>query len=94
MDIDHAQEVALHYAVIALEYIERIPGSGIVLRYIRSSYQDDPIRSVIELVLFLFTVRYLLTPSYSTKKPVKEHLTEEVRPRYSNVNFEHVTYTE
>lgn len=87
MDIDHAQE-------IALEYIERIPGSGIVLRYIRSSYQNDPIRSVIELVLFLFTVRYLLTPSYSTKKPVKDNLTEEVRPRFSAVKAEHVTYTE
>ena len=59
---------------------QRIPGSAIALRYVKSSYQDDPVRSAIELFLFLFAVRYLLAPSYSVRKNkgyVK--LTEEVR---------------
>ncbi|KAI9670230.1 MAG: serine palmitoyltransferase component [Alyxoria varia] len=47
---------------------QKIPGSPIFLRYIKSSYQNDPFRSAIELFLFLFALRYLLAPSYSVKK--------------------------
>lgn len=61
----------------AAESFQRIPGSAIVIRYIRSSYQDDPVRSVIELILFVFAVRYLLAPSYSTKKTKNVSLTED-----------------
>ncbi|KAI9716710.1 MAG: serine palmitoyltransferase component [Chrysothrix sp. TS-e1954] len=49
-------------------YAHQVPGSSIALRYIKSSYQNDPIRSAIELFLFLFAVRYLLRPSYSVPK--------------------------
>ena len=49
-------------------YAQQIPGSSIALRYIKSSYQNDPVRSAIELFLFLFAVRYLLRPSYSVPK--------------------------
>jgi len=94
MDAQHAQDLALLYMAVVISYIERIPGSGIVLRYIKSSYQNDPIRSAIELILFLFAVRYLLAPSYSTKKPIKEHLTEEVRARCSRLEIEQFAYTE
>jgi serine palmitoyltransferase len=45
-----------------------LPGSAIVLRYIKSSYQNDPVRSGIELILCLFALRYLLAPAYSTQK--------------------------
>jgi len=78
MDLQHAQDVALQYADFAATQIQKIPGSAIVIRYIQSSYQNDPVRSAIELLLFLFTVRYLLAPSYSTKKPNKVVLTEDV----------------
>ena len=47
---------------------QKVPGSSIALRYVKSSYQNDPFRSAIELFLFLFAVRYLLAPSYSVKK--------------------------
>ncbi|KXL42947.1 hypothetical protein M433DRAFT_149932 [Acidomyces richmondensis BFW] len=70
-----------HSAVKIIELIltslHKIPGSAIVIRYIRSSYQDDPIRSLIELFLFIFAVRYLLAPAYSTKKERQVPLTEE-----------------
>lgn len=56
---------------------QKIPGSAILLRYIRSSYQNDPIRSAVELVLILFAIRYLLAPKYSTK-PNHVTLSEEV----------------
>lgn len=58
----------------------RVPGSSIILRYVKNSYQNDPVRSIVELCLFLFAVRYLLAPRYSTKQ-VTMDLTEEVRRR-------------
>lgn len=68
---------ALHIIDTVSSSFQRIPGSAILLRYIRSSYQDDPIRSLVELFLFIFAVRYLLAPAYSTKKGKNVHLTED-----------------
>ncbi|KAK4612062.1 Serine palmitoyltransferase 1 [Fulvia fulva] len=56
---------------------QSIPGSSIVIRYIRSSYQNDPVRSAVELFLFIFAVRYLLAPTYSTKKTKNVPLSED-----------------
>ncbi len=64
-------------------YLHKLPGSAIFIRYVRSSYQNDPVRSAVELFLFLFFVRYLLAPSYSTQKKGMVKLTEEVRTLYS-----------
>ncbi|CAK7272093.1 serine palmitoyltransferase component [Sporothrix epigloea] len=47
---------------------QRVPGSAVLIRYVRSSYQNDPVRSAIELILVIFFIRYLLSPSYSTSK--------------------------
>jgi serine palmitoyltransferase len=41
-------------------FFNRIPGSPILLRYIKSSYQNDPYRSILELILVGFAVRTLL----------------------------------
>lgn len=57
---------------------QKVPGSAILLRYVKSSYQNDPIRSAVELFLFLFAVRYLLAPKYSTHKKSYVKLSEEV----------------
>ena len=57
---------------------QKVPGSSIFLRYVKSSYQDDPVRSGIELFLCLFAVRYLLAPSYSTQKKSYVQFSEEV----------------
>lgn len=59
---------------------QKVPGSAVLVRYIRSSYQDDPVRSAIELVLVLFFVRYLMKPSYATDKQNYVKLTEDVSP--------------
>ncbi len=47
------------------DVILKLPGADIAVRYIQSSYQDDPIRSVFELGLFLFALRYFLASKYS-----------------------------
>ncbi|KAK5761675.1 serine palmitoyltransferase component [Elasticomyces elasticus] len=68
---------ALHLIDTAIASFHRLPGSAIALRYIRSSYQDDPVRSLVELFPFIFAVRYLLAPAYSTSKRKNVPLTED-----------------
>lgn len=83
MDLQEIQNATVRFLNEANAYLERIPGSSIAVRYIKSSYQNDPVRSAVELFLFLFAVRYLLAPKYSTQKKV--HLTDAVgQTRRSN----------
>ncbi|CAI6338872.1 unnamed protein product [Periconia digitata] len=70
MDFQEAQMAVTRVLHDASSQFQRMPGSAIILRYIKSSYQNDPVRSAIELCLFLFAVRYMLAPSYSTQKKV------------------------
>ncbi|KAJ4365573.1 serine palmitoyltransferase component [Neocucurbitaria cava] len=70
MDLNEVQNATARFFTDANAQFNRIPGSAIAVRYIKSSYQDDPVRSAIELFLFLFAVRYLLAPKYSTQKKV------------------------
>jgi hypothetical protein len=78
MDLNEASSALTRLFHDANEQFHKVPGSAILLRYIKSSYQNDPVRSAIELFLFLFAVRYLLAPTYSTKKTKAAVLTEEV----------------
>ncbi|KAG4301533.1 hypothetical protein PCK1_002018 [Pneumocystis canis] len=48
--------------------IRKIPGYPVVSRYIKSSYQNDPIRSIIELLLIFFIIRYIFSTKYSPEK--------------------------
>ncbi|KAF2175058.1 PLP-dependent transferase [Zopfia rhizophila CBS 207.26] len=77
MDLNEAQGTIVRLFNDANTQFHKMPGSAIILRYIKSSYQNDPVRSAIELFLFLFAVRYLLAPSYSTQKKKHVELTEE-----------------
>lgn len=77
MDLQETQRLVVEYLHVLADQFQRVPGSAIFLRYVKSSYQDDPVRSAVELFLFLFAVRYLLAPKYSTK-PNFVPLSEEV----------------
>lgn len=39
------------------DVFHRIPGSPIILRYIKSSYQNDPYRSLLEVLLLAYALR-------------------------------------
>ena len=39
-----------------LSSLASFPGSGVIWRYIKSSHQNDPARTFLELLLFLFVV--------------------------------------
>jgi serine palmitoyltransferase len=66
MELDALQARMGDWLDQASSYFHKVPGSAVLIRYIQSSYQNDPVRSAIELVLVLFFIRYLLSPSYST----------------------------
>lgn len=78
MDLQETQRLLSVYLHELADLFHRVPGSAILLRYVKSSYQDDPIRSAVELFLFLFAVRYLLAPKYSTKPGVVPLTEDEI----------------
>ncbi|ODM22858.1 hypothetical protein SI65_00447 [Aspergillus cristatus] len=78
MDIQETQRLLSEYLHELANLFHQLPGSAIFLRYVKSSYQDDPVRSMVELFLFLFAVRYLLAPKYSTKPGVVQLSDDEV----------------
>lgn len=79
MDLHDAQAwLQEGFREISLQF-QKLPGSAIFLRYVKSSYQDDPVRSAVELFLFLFAVRYLLAPSYKPQNDNVVKLSDEVR---------------
>lgn len=77
MDVQEAQEYFMTFLHAVWVQFQKLPGSAIFLRYVKSSYQNDPVRSAVELFLVLFAIRYLLAPKYSTK-PNLVKLSEEV----------------
>ena len=79
MDVQEVQEYLMLFGNAVSSQFQKIPGSAIFIRYVRSSYQNDPVRSAVELFLVLFAIRYLLAPKYSTK-PNYVKLSEDVCP--------------
>lgn len=77
MDLHDAQARLMASLHELSEAFQKIPGSAVLIRYIQSSYQNDPIRSAIELILVIFFIRYLLSPSYPTHGPNYIKLKEE-----------------
>lgn len=64
-----------------------IPGSAILGRYVQSSYQNDPWRSVLELLLVAFALRTLLmgrTRGEGEGKTLK--LSEKVRDKHDSAD--------
>ncbi|RKU41690.1 serine palmitoyltransferase component [Coniochaeta pulveracea] len=68
MDLHELQQQFTLWLDDASYVFQKVPGSAVLIRYVRSSYQNDPVRSALELVLVIFFIRYLLAPSYSTSK--------------------------
>ncbi|KAK0625372.1 pyridoxal phosphate-dependent transferase [Bombardia bombarda] len=77
MDLHEVQAQLTEWLDEAATAFQKVPGSAVLIRYVRSSYQNDPVRSAIELILVIFFIRYLLAPSYSTSKQNFIKLTED-----------------
>ena len=78
MDLHEVQAQLTEWLNEGASAFQKVPGSAVLIRYVRSSYQNDPVRSAIELVLVIFFIRYLLAPSYSTSGQNLIKLTEDV----------------
>lgn len=78
MDLHDAQAFLTRHLNEVTTQFQKVPGSAMLIRYIQSSYQDDPVRSAIELILVVFFIRYLLAPSYSTHRQGYVALNPEV----------------
>ncbi len=78
MEFQDAQKFIVRSVDEITKTFQKVPGSAMLIRYIQSSYQDDPVRSAIELILVIFFIRYLLSPSYPTQDGNFVKLTEEV----------------
>ena len=51
----------LAYSLTTLEHgFNQIPGSAVILRYVKSSHRNDPGRTILELILAVFAIRTLL----------------------------------
>lgn len=73
-------EIQAQVAVLlreASQTFQKVPGSAVLIRYVQASYQNDPIRSVFELFLLIFFIRYLLSPSYATNDSNYVKLSED-----------------
>lgn len=78
MELTELQAHLTEWLNEAITLFQKVPGSAVLIRYVRSSYQNDPVRSAIELVLVIFFIRYLMAPAYSTSKQNFIKLTDDV----------------
>ena len=68
MDLHEIQGQLSAWQQEAARAFHKVPGSAVLIRYVQSSYQNDPVRSAIELILVIFFLRYLFSRPYSTQK--------------------------
>ena len=75
---DTVIEMALSLASRVATVFHAVPGSAVIVRYVRSSHQNDIARSIVELLLLLLAIRYLMAKSYSPDRKRKHiSLSEE-----------------
>lgn len=60
-----------------LSLASKIPGSSYIGRYIEKSHQNDPGRTIFEIILFVFALRYFLASKQSYTKQDYLKLTEK-----------------
>lgn len=77
MDLHEIQGQLAFMLHEASDAFQKVPGSAVLIRYVQASYQNDPIRSVFELFLLIFFIRYLMSPSYSTNDSNYVKLTQD-----------------
>lgn len=49
----------------AIEFLIKLPGGSLIINYIKASHKNDPWRTVLEILLALFAIKYFLASRYS-----------------------------
>ncbi|KAF9431380.1 serine palmitoyltransferase component [Entomortierella beljakovae] len=73
-----------HTFVTVAQAVEIVPGSPIVINYIKNSYQNDPFRVILEVGLAIYAIKYMLSKKYRidnsqiqlTEKEISELVSE------------------
>ena len=84
--MDNAENLkpAFEFISYALAVVEnaffQIPGSHVIARYVKSSHQNDPGRTLLELILAAFAIRTLLQSRTRADNKSLVQLTEKVSP--------------
>lgn len=62
----------------------KLPGSAVIQRYVKSSHQNDPGRTLLELILIIFAIRTLLQSRTQADRGEKHFIrfTDKVRWAY------------
>jgi hypothetical protein len=62
----------------------KLPGSAVIQRYVKSSHQNDPGRTLLELILIIFAIRTLLQSRTQADRGEKHFIrfTDKVRRIY------------
>ncbi|KAJ8489032.1 hypothetical protein ONZ45_g13728 [Pleurotus djamor] len=65
----------LAYSLSSLETaFYKVPGSAVIARYVKSSHQNDPGRTILELILVIFAIRTLLQSRTRNEKQQKHFI--------------------
>jgi hypothetical protein len=65
----------LSYSLSTLEStFYKLPGSAVIARYVKSSHQNDPGRTLLELILIIFAIRTLLQSRTRTDRTGKHFI--------------------
>ncbi|BFZ53729.1 serine palmitoyltransferase component [Savitreella phatthalungensis] len=62
--LSYLHNVTIDSWVLLRDTFNRIPGSDILVRYIKNSHQNDPIRTFIEALLVIFAIWYFTGKTY------------------------------
>ena len=82
--------VFLAYSLAKVENtFNSIPGSAVVARYVRSSHQNDPNRTLLEVILIIFAIRTLLQSRTPADRSGKHFISfsEKVRTQYTTLRL-------
>jgi serine palmitoyltransferase len=64
-----------HSLTIAQTTFDKLPGSAVIQRYVKSSHQNDPGRTILELILVIFAIRTLLQSRTKSDRNGKHFIT-------------------
>lgn len=75
MSVQAVEDAVWNLVRTTASFLRQVPVLEVFIQYIQDSYQNDPVRVAIEILLFLLACRYFFS-KYSGQK--SEKLTEKV----------------
>lgn len=84
MDFHSVQDLAARFFHVIMTSFEKVPGSAILVRYVQSRYQTDPVPFIIEITLALFFIHYVNAKKKGSREADAVRLTEKASSSPTN----------